>query len=140
AGDHADVPVLGDLLPVRQAAGVGRGGGVVHAALPPGGDHPRHGHGTGGAPDPHPHRLARGRHRALVPDPRASVACEAGSMSVAMRSAAWITPIALVGTFLLTAPASGPASAARHRLSRPNIRDDRIPYGATRKHEMAGYA
>ncbi len=62
-------------------------------------------------------------------------------MSIAIRRAAWIAaPIALVGTFLLTAPASGPASAARHRLSPPRIRDDRIPYGQSRKHEMAGYS
>jgi N-acetylmuramoyl-L-alanine amidase len=61
-------------------------------------------------------------------------------MTSAARTAGWVAGAVLFGTLLVAAPPSGPAAAARRHLDRPRIRDDRIPYGAARKREMAGYS
>jgi N-acetylmuramoyl-L-alanine amidase len=56
------------------------------------------------------------------------------------RRAGPIAGVVVLGTLLLTSHPAGPASAARRHLSQSSIRDNRIPYGDTRKHEMAGYS
>src|SRR5207302_81188 len=63
---HAAVPVQRDLLPARQASGLGDHPRLVHAALPPGADHAAAGAGPGRATGPRQRALAGSPHRGAV--------------------------------------------------------------------------
>src|SRR5262249_30924848 len=77
ARDHADVPLLRDLLSLQPAAGLGQRGRLVHAPLSPGRDHPRPRHRARALVDRRQRRLARRRQRPALHHPGAGAAPEA---------------------------------------------------------------